>query len=84
MFIGREKEQKKLYQALESDHSEFVAVYGRRRVGKTFLIRQTYSEVMVFQHTGLVVGNTRRQLQEFCQSLEDAGFEGKCTASDWH
>ncbi|MBO4527491.1 MAG: ATP-binding protein, partial [Victivallales bacterium] len=63
MFIGREKEQHKLLQALESDHSEFVAVYGRRRVGKTFLIRQTYSEKIVFQHTGLVVGNTRRQLR---------------------
>jgi len=84
MFIGREKEQLKLLQALESDRSEFVAVYGRRRVGKTFLIRQAYSKSMVFQHTGLVVGNTRRQLREFCQSLVDAGWEGKCKMADWH
>jgi len=84
MFIGRENEQRKLRQALETDTSEFIAVYGRRRVGKTCLIRETFGEQLVFQHTGLVSGNMKRQLHEFCMSLKDAGFEGKCVARDWY
>ena len=84
MFIGREKEQRKLLQALESDNSEFIAVYGRRRIGKTFLIRETYGKEIVFQHTGLVSGNMKRQLKEFCHSLMDAGFQEECAAKDWY
>ena len=38
MLIGREKEQKRLLMAESSERSEFIAVFGRRRVGKTFLI----------------------------------------------
>ncbi|MDR2472090.1 MAG: ATP-binding protein [Tannerella sp.] len=38
-IIGREREKKKLEEIFASKRSEFVAVYGRRRVGKTFLIR---------------------------------------------
>ena len=41
-MIGREKEKKVLLDAFSSDYSEFVAVYGRRRVGKTFLIRESF------------------------------------------
>ncbi|MBP5638319.1 MAG: ATP-binding protein [Victivallales bacterium] len=84
MFIGREKEQRRLLQALETDNSEFIAVYGRRRIGKTYLIRETYGKEIVFQHTGLVSGNMKRQLHEFCMSLIDAGYKGKCTAKDWY
>jgi len=84
MFVGREIERRKLRQALETDHSEFIAVYGRRRVGKTYLVRETYRSELVFQHTGLVSGNLKRQLQEFCQSLLDYGFKGNCAAKDWY
>ena len=42
MLIGRLEEQEELRSAYESEYSEFVAVYGRRRVGKTFLIRETF------------------------------------------
>ena len=42
-LIGREKEIRTLEEALESKDSVFLAVYGRRRVGKTFLLRQTLS-----------------------------------------
>ena len=44
IFIGREKEQQQLRDYITSDLSEFVAVYGRRRVGKTFLIQQVVGE----------------------------------------
>lgn len=39
-IIGREKEREKLDKILQSNQAEFLAIYGRRRVGKTFLIRQ--------------------------------------------
>ena len=37
---------------MNSYNSEFVAVYGRRRVGKTYLIRETFNYKFTFQHTG--------------------------------
>ena len=53
MLIGREQEKKELLDAFASDYSEFIAVYGRRRVGKTFLIRETFNYKFTFQHTGM-------------------------------
>lgn len=53
MLIGRKKEQKRLLMAVASEKSEFVAVFGRRRVGKTFLIRETFKDRFCFYHTGL-------------------------------
>ncbi len=84
MFIGRENEQRRLLSALESDNSEFIAVYGRRRVGKTFLVRKTYANQIVFQHTGLASGDMKHQIREFCMSLQQAGCREKCMAKDWY
>ena len=47
LLIGREKDLKTLKLCYESQESEFVAVYGRRRVGKTFLIRQRRAEILL-------------------------------------
>ena len=52
MLIGREKEQYILRQALQADRSRFVAVYGRRRVGKTFLIRKHLITLLRFNILG--------------------------------
>ncbi|MEN0051888.1 MAG: ATP-binding protein [Bacteroidota bacterium] len=60
-FIGRIAEQKILKQKLESKQSEFVAVYGRRRVGKTLLIRRTYESHFAFQLTALAKTSTAQQ-----------------------
>ena len=62
---------------LESEQSEFVAVYGRRRVGKTYLIRETFDYSFAFQHTGILDAPLREQLSEFRESLYTAGM-GKC------
>ena len=43
MLIAREKEKKILKDAAEADESQFIAVYGRRRVGKTYLVRETFN-----------------------------------------
>ena len=65
-----------------SKESEFVIVYGRRRVGKTFLINEVLGDGMVFHHTGLSPYDRKRkvslkaQLQNFHFSLIRHGLEG--------
>ena len=61
-FIGREKEIRQLRQRYESSSPEMVVVYGRRRVGKTFLIRQTFNNGFDFYLTGLYKKSLSRQL----------------------
>ena len=64
-LIGREKEITILKGLLKSQESEFVALYGRRRVGKTFLIETVYQKEMVFSITGLNKTNKALQLENF-------------------
>ena len=52
-MIGREKEVKELNRLYNSKKAEFVAIYGRRRVGKTFLVSETLGEKITFRHAGL-------------------------------
>ena len=52
-IIGRKQEIAELTRRYESGRAEFIAVYGRRRVGKTFLINEVLRDNMVFHHTGL-------------------------------
>lgn len=73
MLIGREEEKRELLRTLESDSSEFVAVYGRRRVGKTYLIRETFDYSFTFQHTGMANTATKVQLSNFRNSLLEQG-----------
>ena len=47
-FIGRKKEQEILEEALKSKEAEMVAVIGRRRVGKTFLVKSIYQAQITF------------------------------------
>ncbi len=77
MIIGREKEIATLQGLLTSEESQFVAVYGRRRVGKTYLIRESYNYDFVFQHTGTYGATRKQQLSDFRESLYNAGM-GKC------
>ncbi len=64
-LIGREKEIEKLDSLLVSGHAEFLAIYGRRRVGKTFLIRHYLKDNLVFDFTGTKDGTTQEQLANF-------------------
>lgn len=76
-MIGRRKEIEQLRQAAESGQSEFVAVYGRRRVGKTFLVRETFNSKFTFQHAGVANCGTKIQLDRFRRSLIESGH-AKC------
>jgi uncharacterized protein len=64
-IIGREYEIGQLDNMLQSGRPEFLAVYGRRRVGKTFLIRQYLKRQIVFHFTGTQNGIREAQLQNF-------------------
>ena len=79
MMIGREKERTILEAAANSPESEFVAVYGRRRIGKTYLVRETFNSCFAFQHSGIANSSTRIQLERFRNSLIESGHT-KCPA----
>ncbi len=70
-IIGRKREQGLLRDLVESNKSEFIAVYGRRRVGKTYLIKNfSDSFSCVFFHvTGLQKGFSKEQLKEFAKQI---------------
>lgn len=53
-IIGREAEIKRLTAAVNSPRPEFIALYGRRRVGKTFLINQMFKKQYAFKMTGVL------------------------------
>ena len=83
MLIGREKEIKTLQQAYHSEYSEFVAVYGRRRIGKTFLIREAFNYQFAFQHTGVYKETLKKQLRNFRDALKMSGMKKVRIPTDW-
>lgn len=68
-LIGRKHEIEILQGTLTNDKSELIAIYGRRRVGKTFLIREFYKDHTVFEITGMYNGNMDDQLAGFFTEL---------------
>ena len=83
MLIGRVRETELLRRAAEDDVSHFIAVYGRRRIGKTFLIREAFGYRFTFQHAGLSEGSRKEQLFAFAASLKDAGMELRTVPKNW-
>jgi len=83
MLIGREKEQKVLQYALQEEYSQFIAVYGRRRVGKTFLIRESYNYQFAFQYTGAAKLTARKQLVRFRNALKQHGLKNVPSLTNW-
>ena len=69
-LIGRKKELSLLKTLAKSNKSEFVAVYGRRRVGKTFLIRHAFDHKFSFQVTAIANAKTSQQLYNFNIALQ--------------
>ena len=74
MLIGRDNERKILRDALTDEYSQFIAIYGRRRVGKTFLIRESYDYNFTFQFTGAAKTPTKKQLARFRLALKEHGL----------
>ena len=76
-IIGRQSEIAVLQALLEKEESDFVAVYGRRRVGKTFLIRQVYQQQIVFECSGLHEKSFAQQLENFWLTLQEYNVNAK-------
>ena len=71
-LVGRKTEQDRLREAMDSTSAELIAIYGRRRIGKTFLIRQTYQDSLVFELIGVHNASMKEQLQNFSYALKEA------------
>lgn len=65
IIIGRTQQKQELTEALASDQPEMVALVGRRRVGKTYLVSQMYAKRIDFEITGVQYSNKREQLENF-------------------
>lgn len=69
-LIGREAEAAKLEKCLDSQRSEFIAIYGRRRVGKTFLVREVCKDKFAFFVTGMYNASKTDQLTNFAVAMQ--------------
>ena len=76
-FIGRNIEIQQLDNIMASGKAEFVAIYGRRRVGKTFLIQEYFHNDFAFSATGIIDGSRDEQFFSFTTSLIHAGYVGR-------
>ena len=77
-IIGRLEEIEKLNSILYSNDSEFIAVYGRRRVGKTYLIRNYFNDrdCIFFHVTGLKKGTLSEQIANFTMEIGRVFYSG--------
>ena len=82
-LVGRERECLELDRVMSSDRSEFVIVYGRRRVGKTFLVDQYYQGVYDFTFVGGHNLSRQRQLTSFAKALKKYSGNKPDKFADW-
>lgn len=71
-IVGRIAEKKILKDAMTSGSAELIAIYGRRRIGKTFLVRSVYEKQLVFEFTGVHNAKMPEQLDNFARALTKA------------
>ena len=83
MLIGRQPEITALNAALTSDKAEMIAVIGRRRVGKTFLVDEVLGNHVVFQQTGVRHAPAERQLRIFANKLAALTGGAAPVLKDW-
>ena len=83
MIIGRKREQEILQNCLVSDKSEFIVLYGRRRVGKTYLVRELFKDKLTFYSTGVLGGDRETQLRMWNDELAGVGGLNYSCANNW-
>lgn len=74
-LIGRKAEQETLKHLMKASESKLAVVYGRRRIGKTFLIRSFFKQTFDFEITGLHNGSLHDQLTHFTNTVISFGFQ---------
>jgi AAA+ ATPase superfamily predicted ATPase len=82
-MIGRKEEQRLLRNAVRKEEAQFLVVYGRRRVGKTYLIRETFGNDFTFSYAGIAGVKVGRQLAEFEKALHAYGLEVEKPLENW-
>lgn len=82
-IAGRSQEISILQELLQKDNAEFVAVYGRRRIGKTYLVRQVYENHIVFECSGLHQREFTQQLENFWLTLTEVDKKPKPMPKTW-
>ena len=85
-MVGREVERQKLQRVLDRNRAQIIVVYGRRRVGKTYLINEFFNNTFAFKHTavslvdkGSAKGQLQNQLEEFFYSMKSYGLSSTKT-----
>jgi hypothetical protein len=81
-MIGRKEERRLLLDLAASEESEFVVIYGRRRVGKTYLVREIFADELFFSYTGAANVTAGKQRAEFAKALIDHGWDSADTPAD--
>ena len=82
-LIGRRREQADLEEWCRSSKAELICIYGRRRVGKTYLVENTFRNNLAFSATGSEDKNLKAQLRVFHGALRRHGIEAKAAPDDW-
>ena len=88
-MIGRKKEVEELNRLYNSNKAELVAIYGRRRIGKTYLVDETFKGRITFRHAGLSPvdenkkGMLKAQLEHFYYSLMLQGMKKSKKPGSW-
>ena len=82
-IVGREHEQRIIDSCLQSGKAELIAVYGRRRVGKTFLVRSIFENKFDFAFTGLYNVTRAVHLSQFQKYLEQYSGHKVNRLKDW-
>ncbi|MDB2687158.1 ATP-binding protein [Mariniblastus sp.] len=82
-IVGRKREKEELDRIFKSPNPELIVVYGRRRVGKTFLIREHFGNQISFEITGLHNEPLKRQLESFANRLASHSGAAKERPTSW-
>lgn len=85
IVVGRDSEIQVLSDSLVSHRSELIAIYGRRRIGKTYLIREFFGSKIIFSFTGLSTGGRASQIKNFTIKLNEVTdqFRNHKQPVDW-
>jgi len=83
-IIGRNNEIEILEHCYHSSQPEFIAVYGRRRVGKTFLVRELFKDRMTFYASGVLNETVESQLTQWNREIAGFNYEEIKDADNWY
>ena len=82
-FIGRKNEIRQLTEYYNSGKAEFVAIYGRRRIGKTYLVRNVFRDKFCFDMSGSIGAGIEAQMSNFVHALHDYGYCSDVEPKTW-